>query len=189
MKKKHIEWAVFLIAIFLLFYPPTGSFIRVKAQQLLLATGLMNANPDDPEDSKGGEVYELSLTGMDGKKLDTKTLEGKTVFINFWATWCPPCVAEMPEIHDLYEKMDAEKVAFLMISLDKSPEKAFEFMERKGYSFPVYFPIEGLPVAFESGSIPTTFVVSPEGKIVYRRDGIASYDTEEFRHFLMRFHE
>ena len=116
--------------------------------------------------------------------IDFNQFKGQTAFLNFWATWCPPCIAEMPDIHDLYEKVKGENVAFVLISQDQNFDKAKNFLERKSYTFPIYQLISPLPESFASQSIPTTFLISPEGKIIAKRIGMAKYDTEKFRSLL-----
>ncbi|MDB5262341.1 MAG: alkyl hydroperoxide reductase [Adhaeribacter sp.] len=113
-----------------------------------------------------------------------ESLKGKVIFMNFWATWCPPCIAEMPNIQSLYEKVKSENIAFVMVSLDDDPAKAQKFINRKKFTFPVYTPNGALPPVYAGQVIPTTFVISPDGRIVARKDGMADYDNQEFREFL-----
>jgi peroxiredoxin len=95
-------------------------------------------------------------------------------------------VAEMPGIHQLYQSVNKEEVAFVMVSVDENIEKLKRFIERKGYTFPVYLPEGPLPTVYQTRSIPTTFVISPQGKIVFEEEGMANYDTEEFKQFLVK---
>ncbi|WP_223284782.1 TlpA family protein disulfide reductase [Hymenobacter qilianensis] len=113
--------------------------------------------------------------------MNLSELKGKVVFVNMWASWCPPCVAEMPGIHALYEKVDKTKVAFVMISLDEKPAKAQALLKRRGYIFPVYFPTGPLPAPFNSSAIPSTVILGPDGQVAARHDGMAEYDTPEFK--------
>lgn len=152
-----------------------------QVQRLFLATGIIQ--PDLEESREKMASYDFQLTSMTGEEIDFSDFRGQTVFINFWATWCPPCIAEMPDIQDLYDKTK-EEVAFVMVSLDEDPEKARRFIERKGFDLPVYFMASTLPSEYNPRSIPTTYVLSPEGKIAMTRHGMAKYDTESFRVFL-----
>jgi thiol-disulfide isomerase/thioredoxin len=104
--------------------------------------------------------------------------------VNLWASWCPPCVAEMPGIHALYSKMDPAKVAFVMLSLDEKPAKAQALLKRRGFSFPVYFPTGPLPAPFDSQTIPSTVILGPNGQVAARHEGMADYDTPEFKEAL-----
>jgi thiol-disulfide isomerase/thioredoxin len=102
-------------------------------------------------------------------------LRGQVIFLNFWATWCPPCVAELPEIEKAYKKY-GNQVAFLLVTNEK-PGTVEAFMEKHGYDLPVFYPGTKIPEVFESGSIPTTFIISREGKIVTRKTGAANWDS------------
>lgn len=157
-------------------------------QRGLLATGLWQAPrlaraPVAPIVLAGGAAYphNLPLTTLDGKPVNLSDLKGKIVFVNLWASWCPPCVAEMPGIHALFKKMDPQKVAFVMISLDENPAKAQALLQRRAFTFPVYFPTGPLPAPFDSNSIPSTVILRPDGQVAARHDGMADYDTPEFK--------
>jgi thiol-disulfide isomerase/thioredoxin len=180
-RKELREWLV-IIAVFMLLWL-TGWYKDVAGfvQRGLLETGILQ-----PEkiDSVLTADYGFWLLDADGQRYSFTNFRNKTVFVNLWATWCPPCIAEMPDIHDLYKKT-GEEVQFVMISLDKDPALAFEFVERKGFDFPVYSLAGPLPEVFQSRSIPTTFVISPEGEVVVKQSGMAKYDTEAFRRFLL----
>ena len=108
----------------------------------------------------------------------------KLQVINFWATWCAPCIAEMPDIQSLYQKT-GDQVEFVMISLDNTADKTWNFVDTKGFDFPVYRLSSRIPEVYERQVIPTTYVISPDGKIVAERHGMAKYDTDEFREFLV----
>lgn len=156
-------------------------------QRALLATGLWRPTlPPAPtqtpvQPTSDAYPHNLPLLTLDGQPANLRDLRGKVVLVNLWASWCPPCVAEMPGLQKLYNQVDKQKVAFVMISLDQNPEKARRLMARKGYTFPAYFPAGALPSAFDSQSIPTTIIVGPDGKIAARHEGMADYDTPEFK--------
>ncbi|GAB3164447.1 hypothetical protein GCM10027291_05850 [Telluribacter humicola] len=128
--------------------------------------------------------YQFTMTTLDGQQVTLESLRGKVVFLNQWATWCPPCRAEMPAIEKLYQSMDKEKVAFVMLSLDKDPAKAERYLKQQEFSFPVYIPASSLPQDFISQAIPTTLILDTRGQIVHRIEGMANYDTDGFRQYL-----
>lgn len=183
-KRDIIELSVIVI-IFLVIYI-TGSQAEVfgKVQQAFLKTGVVNINLSNEEDF-GKADYNFQLVDSEGVELDVRELEGKTIFINMWATWCAPCVAEMPSINSLYNKIEnKENIVFLMISYDKEMRTARSWVKRKGFDFPVYQLTSPLPDMYETGVVPTTFVISPKGKIVLSKTGMANYDTKRFKKFL-----
>jgi thiol-disulfide isomerase/thioredoxin len=108
------------------------------------------------------------------------------IFLNLWASWCPPCIAEMPGIQKLYRETDTSRVAFVMLSLDENPAKARRLMKRKGFTFPAYLPGSTVPAVYATRSIPTTFVISRRGEIVVRHEGMADYSSAEFKAFLSK---
>lgn len=191
-------WAV-MLAIFGILYA-TGLHTEAigQVQRLLLATGIRKADVPEPVAAVPSSAPEATsavaegmagagfqLTGLDGKTIPFESLKGKVVFMNIWATWCPPCIAEMPNIQSLYEKVGSDDIAFVMLSVDEGGmEKVRKFIDKKGYTFPVYMPASQFPQEFYSNAIPTTFIISPEGKIVAKQEGMAEYDTPEVREFL-----
>jgi thiol-disulfide isomerase/thioredoxin len=156
-----------------------------KVQQLILATGLIRPDTENRTSASAASgEYTFQFKTLDGKSVSLADLKGKVVFMNIWATWCPPCIAEMPGIQRLYTKVDRDKVAFVMLTVDDDPEKAKRFIEKKKYTFPVYSIDGPVPRDFATQAIPSTFVLDKNGKIVARHDGMADYDTDEFREFL-----
>ena len=116
-----------------------------------------------------------------GKQLDLSSFKGKKVFVNLWATWCPPCRAEMPSINKLYQAADKEKVQFVMLSLDNDFEMAKKYVQEKGLELPVFYPAADLPSLFTVNGIPTTFIFNEEGQLISQREGSENYNTAEYR--------
>lgn len=182
MKKQWIEWAV-IAAVFGTLYI-TG---YLKDAAALLQRGILETRifqPDIIEEDKVAD-YRFMLLDEKGQRVPFEEFKAKTVFLNFWATWCPPCIAEMPDIHNLYDELPEGSVAFVMVSLDDDFEKAKAFKARKEYQFPIYQLVTARPSAFQSQAIPTTYVLSPEGKIAASRSGMAKYNTSDFQEFLL----
>ncbi len=122
------------------------------------------------------------MTALDGRETTLGEHRGKVVFVNVWATWCGPCVNEMPGIQALYDSARKEGVAFVLVSEEKS-EVVKTFVEQEKYSFPV-FTSENLPDKFKTQGIPATFVVNRQGAIVHKHVGSADWNTESCRKFL-----
>jgi thiol-disulfide isomerase/thioredoxin len=182
-KREIIEWVIFLGIIAIMWatglHTPVIGFI----QGLVLKTGIVQPNieVENPVDAD----FNMMLTDRHGNLTSLKDFQGKVIFINIWATWCPPCIAEMPDIHDLYQEIKNEDVVFVMLSVDDDLQKAISFVDKKGFEFPVYQLAGPMPLAFESSAIPTTFVISPEGKIVVKKSGMAQYNSKKFREYLL----
>ncbi len=185
-KRDLIELGV-ILAIFATIYL-TGSQAEVfgKVQQAVLITGVMNAGTLDDEDQVDAS-YDLKLIDSEGQTLDLEELKGKAIFMNIWATWCAPCVAEMPNINKLYGNVGSnENIVFLMISEDKTMDRAKNWIDKKGFDFPIYKLASPLPEVYETGVVPSTFVISPEGKVVVKKTGMANYNAKRFRKFITK---
>ena len=181
-KREILEWVVFLGIIVILWatglHTPVIGFI----QGLVLKTGIIQPNIETEHPAKA--EYDLRLTDREGNLISLRDFQGKVIFMNIWATWCPPCIAEMPDIHDVYQELKNEDIVFVMLSVDDDLQKAINFVDKKGFEFPVYQLAGPMPVAFESSAIPTTFVISSQGEIVVKRSGMAKYNTKKFKDYL-----
>ena len=114
VSKRDIIELVIIAGIFATIYL-TGSQAEVfgKVQQVFLKTGIMNASQLDEQSYQKADLN-FKLKDRDGNIIDVSKLKGQTIFINIWATWCAPCVAEMPSINSLREKLkDNPKIHFL----------------------------------------------------------------------------
>lgn len=183
MKRELMEWGIFIAIISTLYLTGLHTPILGALQGLILKTGIIQ--PDTEENFQGLADYNFHLEDTEGNVMYFEELKGKTIFVNLWATWCPPCIAEMPDINALYLDLDSKDVAFVMISLDDNFEKAKSFVNKKGYQFPIYQLKTRLPKIYESPSIPTTYVISPDGNIVMSKKGMAKYNTKDFKAFLL----
>ncbi len=184
-KRELIEWSVILSIILILY--TTGLHVPVigRLQRVLLWTGLMKPDIEQTDSNSRKARYNMPLLTLDDEPTSLQAFEGKTIFLNFWATWCPPCIAEMPNIEKLYQSMSAEQdIVFVMVSLDEDHEKARRYIARNEYSMPVYFLNGTKPGVYSSTVVPTTYVISPEGNIVTERKGMAHYNTSAFKEFL-----
>ena len=126
----------------------------------------------------------FSVQDVNGSILQLQNLKGKKVFVNLWASWCPPCKREMPSIAELYKSVDTSKVAFVMISLDDQFEKAKAFVRSAKLQLPIYYPSENLPTLFNVEGIPSTFIFNENVELVKRVDGGDEYNTDEYRALL-----
>lgn len=132
--------------------------------------------------SLGPFDYAWSATTLDGETVDVADLRGRTIFLNVWAPWCPPCRAEMPSIQRLYEQVAEDGVAFLLVYRE-SPEDARRVVESMGLDLPVHH-VREFPADWGVRAYPTTFVVAPDGTVVLRHTGAADWDAEPVAEFL-----
>lgn len=127
-------------------------------------------------------TLQWQLQHTNGTRVTFGELEGRVVFINLWATWCPPCIAEMPQLQKLYNDY-SDKVVFLFVSNEEySTIKAF--MEKKEFTLPAYMPLTQYPDDFEATSIPTTFIINKKGEMVVNKSGVAQWNSKRIRKVL-----
>ena len=127
---------------------------------------------------------EFELLDVNGTPVNLKNFKGKKLFVNLWASWCPPCRAEMPSIEKLYKSSDSHKVAFVMVSLDDNFEKAKKYVSKKKLKLPIYYPQRSLPGMFNVQSIPASFIFDESGNLIQAIEGSADYNTSQFRDML-----
>lgn len=163
-----------------------------KVMQGLMKVGLFQ--PDIPNLSKEQSTGDLSASQEEanvsfknpkGEVVQLSSLKGQVVFINFWATWCPPCIAEMPTIQTLYSEFkDHKEAVFMMVDVDDKREKSQDFMDKRKFDLPIYTPVSSIPSSYLGGAIPTTIVLNKQGKIVFKHEGMGDFSNEEFRTFI-----
>jgi thiol-disulfide isomerase/thioredoxin len=170
----------------------TGGLIFLVLQTNLFGFNdsvLVEETSEEPSEKKAARNYpeadlQLQLKNSKGEEVSLEDYRGKVIFINLWATWCPPCIVEMPDIEKLYRDLKDEDVVFIMLSLDHKFQKAVDFVEKNNYSFEIYETVKGMPDMYYTQSIPTTFVINAEGKLVLTHIGMGDFDTAEFRDYL-----
>lgn len=164
--------------------------VLVPSAKALVIRGLMEIGLFSPETTTKPAADKADLSGLKfkdakGKTLSLADLEGKVIFLNFWATWCPPCLAEMPSVNKLYEKYkDDSEVVFLLVDADSDFAKAQAYMDRKKYALPVYNFASNLPETIFKGNLPTTVVFDKKGRLSYKGIGAANYASDKFLAFI-----
>lgn len=129
-----------------------------------------------PSKEKAVALDSFQFTTLTGEAIDMKSYAGKTVFINVWATWCKPCVQEMPTIVKAMEQLKGQNVVFLFAS-NEEVEEIEEFRERRGYPFD-YVQLKNLE-ALPIEALPTTFIFTPEGKLAFGEEGFRDWSATE----------
>jgi len=174
ISKKQIINFAFVLLIGLLIYPPTKVyFIRL----ISFAPSVKSI-----ENQKTLQHTNWKLKGINTENIDFNNLNNTVVFISFWATWCPPCIAEMPSMKALYQDYK-DKITFLFIT-DENWNTVAEFYTKNQYDFPTYNQVTNAPKEFESASIPATFILSKEKKIVIDKKGPANWNSSSTRELL-----
>lgn len=170
---------IFLVIILVMLIPQTRRPI-----QLMLQKGLAMISPSvvDKEDRVALTDYDWQLVDEHGKAYDFNQAKGKVIFVNFWATWCPPCIAEMPSMEKLYQAYK-DDVVFLFVSNEKQ-EVISKFKKKNSYEFLVHASLSPGPKLFKTSSIPRTFVLDKQGHIVIDKSGAADWNSAKVRKLL-----
>jgi thiol-disulfide isomerase/thioredoxin len=184
-KRSLIEWGVILSVIGLLYVTGLHTQVIGTLQRGLLATGLITPPVPSLTESYPEASREFYFADESGRVTSLVEFEGQVVFMNIWATWCPPCIAEMPSIHNLYRELgDRDDVVFVLVSMDEEFDRAINFMDRRGFDMPIYHFRSREPGTYESEVIPTTYVISKDGRLMMEKQGLAKYDTPDFKQFM-----
>lgn len=173
------------------------SFIRLKDGLLglliivaltLLILRVQRPSPENPQPEanlfKPQEGYlapRFSLRNLKGNLEGLDDHSGKVIFVNFWATWCVPCVKEMPSFESLYRRYRSQGLTLLAVSLDKGDSsKVQDFADKHKLSFPILLDTEGVAEKlYPSFSIPFTYVIDKQGRVVARVDGAKDWESSE----------
>jgi len=124
--------------------------------------------------------FSLPLVGADRENLTLSELRGKVVFLNFWATWCPPCRDEMPSMESLYGRYKEKGLEIVAVNMRESQELVHAFMSDYGLSFPAVLDINGgVSTGYGIQAIPTSFILNREGQIVARLVGSIDWDSPQ----------
>ncbi|BFO67303.1 TlpA family protein disulfide reductase [Chryseobacterium sp. KCF3-3] len=149
------------------------------------STGILNASISEPKETKNSSA-KFSYAGFmlkneDGKITDISALQNKVVFINFWASWCPPCRAEFPSVQKLYDRYkDNPDMVFLTVNLDDNIALGKSYLKENGFTVPFLVPAGNIPDVLYSGSLPTTVVLDKKGEIRLHHKGLADYSKDSF---------
>ncbi len=131
--------------------------------------------------------YNWSLEDLQGQPVNFSQFKGKTVFLNVWATWCPPCVGEMPSIARLAAnpEFQGKDIVFVCVSVDDSIDAVKRFMTDKKWPMTILHA-SSLPPVFSTEGIPATFILDPSGRIVAAEVGASEWDNPDVVAFLKK---
>jgi len=135
-----------------------------------------DAQDKSTEGDKANPAPDFTVEDANSVKVRLSDMKGKPVVLNFWASWCPPCKAEMPDFEQMYKKY-GDEVQFMMVNLtdgyQETLEKAKAHISSNEYTFPVYFDVDGAAAyAYRVSSIPATYIIDAEGNLVAHAVGM-----------------
>ena len=170
MKKKKSTWFV----IILLFV--VGSVYLYLKKDLLFPPKDEHDFPN-PILKIGALAPNLILKDIEGKIVNLKEYRGKVVLINFWASWCPPCLEEMPALAAIYQKLRSKGFEILAISLDDKIQNAIDFVKKEKLPFKVFMDPEGKSAQeYLVYGLPYTVLLDREGKVLFKIFGGHEWD-------------
>ena len=183
--RSNIGNVIFIIITAIVFFNTDARTLLIRGFML---TGLFNAEVST--ETQKPELNRLAPAGMtfrkeNGELLNLSENKGKVYFINFWATWCPPCRAEMPSINKLASKIEKkDKISFIMVDVDHKMNESVKYMQKNSFNLQVYSSVSPIPEQIFNGTLPTTLIIGPHGNIVFHHTGMADYNTTEMINFL-----
>lgn len=151
-----------------------------KPIQVFIQKGLALISPSVVNTNKQSIItdYNWKLKDENGVVFNFEETKGKVVLINFWATWCPPCIAEMPSLQKLYDDYN-DKVEFIFIS-NESFKTINSFLKKNSYTFKVFKEATRSDF-FNVRGIPRTFLISKQGNVVIDKTGAANWNSKSVR--------
>jgi thiol-disulfide isomerase/thioredoxin len=174
-KTATIKNIAFVVLLALLLFSPLGTFVKVQISRLLAFSPTTIAATEQNKLS----TYQWQLLDKNGKTVSLEEFKGKIIFINFWATWCPPCIAEMPSMQKLYSDYQ-DKIVFLFVTTD-SFEKANAFLVKENLNLPIFQSVSNPPLELESSTIPATYLIDQQANVVLAKIGSADWNSDSFR--------
>jgi len=175
MKNRNLLFIIFTIfAVFLLCLPcQVQAQVSSEAERALRDAKISVLDKrTDPTD------FTLPLLG--GENVSLSSYKGKVVILNFWATWCPPCRAEMPSMETLYKNFNAQGLEILAVDIGEDSPTVQKFVRSSGYTFPILLDSsKRISSIYGIKAIPTTYIIDREGKIIGRVIGSIKWDNKK----------
>lgn len=127
--------------------------------------------------------FDIDLKGINVPSTNLKTLKNKTLFLNFWGTWCAPCRKEWPTIQAMYDTRK-DKMNFALIAMQDQEEKVREYLKENNYNVPVYIAESPISESILPKSFPTTFILDKNGRILLKEDAYKDWNSESSLQFI-----
>jgi thiol-disulfide isomerase/thioredoxin len=178
MKKSIFIWIIAAILVVVAVYTTKAYNANANAgkqnQQVEQVTPTPSQTEDENSEQTGSQPtekeinlmkdYNFTLEDLQGNKVTLSELKGKKVFLNFWATWCPPCKAEMPDIEKLYQETKDSDLIILAVNVGEDKKTVQDFIKENKYNFPILLDVKGeVSQLYQVSGIPTSYFINAEG--------------------------
>lgn len=167
---------IFIGLIALILFTPVGSKLKYWTSKLMAS---FTPSVQKVEKREKLTHYHWLLTDNNSQSFDLSQAQGKVIFLNTWATWCPPCIAEMPALQELYNKYKNNPDVVFVFATTDPKNTVDKFMTDKGYNLPVYYIQSAPPPQLASNTIPITFLIGKNGGIAIRKVGAADWSSRK----------
>lgn len=125
-------------------------------------------------------AYDFTLENLEGDNESLSDYRGQVVFLNFWASWCPPCQEEMPDLDQFYADYKDKEFMLIAVNVAEERETVVNYLDQNGFEMPVLFDKDGsLTKKYGVQGIPKTFILNKEGKIIAMKSGAMTYSEME----------
>ena len=125
-------------------------------------------------------IASFHLSTLDGQRIESHTLLGKAVLLNFWATWCGPCKQEMPSLNDLHQQLPTDQFRVLAVTADPHPDAVAAFWRQLGLQFPTLLDKDGdVSQLFMVRNLPTTILIGPDGRLRGKAMGPREWNSKQ----------
>ncbi|MCG8569601.1 MAG: TlpA family protein disulfide reductase [Spirochaetes bacterium] len=144
---------------------------------------IVKMNGDVPKEKV--KFVDVEFTNLKSQSKKLSDYNGKVILLNLWATWCPPCRAEMPSMENLYKRYQGKDFVILAVSVGETQQTVQNFVKNKNFTFPIFVDDKNQATsAYSTGSIPTTYLIDQEGYLIARFVGGRDWDGEEIHQLI-----
>ncbi len=177
LNKSHRSNIIFVIIFAVIFFTPLRGYIQVFVSQIKMS--ILSPSVEDVDSRIKLTNYNWNLKGINTNDLKFVDAKEKVIIVNFWATWCPPCRAEMPSLQKLYDDYK-DKIEFIFVTNENS-DTVTRFLEKNNYTLPSFNQYTNTPKEFNVSSIPATYIINKKGEIVVHEVGAADWNSKAIR--------
>ncbi|MDT0606103.1 TlpA family protein disulfide reductase [Croceitalea rosinachiae] len=173
-KASDVFFGIFILALLI---PQTRKPIQVAVNKVKVLVWSPSAKA--AEDQAQLPPFDYHVKTLDGQLKTIEIGKGKPTFISYWATWCAPCLAELPSIEKLYAEY-GEQINFVLLT-NEQLETLEAFLKKKPYALPIFTTRMAPPTLLLENSIPTNYLIDQDGKIIIKETGAADWNSESVR--------